>query len=62
MKTSKYNLGDQIELVESNESGTIIAVAFYQYIEEVQYFVRYKSADGRLVEVWWGESAIKLKY
>ena len=58
MNTHKYNLGDQIELVKSNESGTIIGVAFYEHNQEVQYLVRYKSGDGRLVEEWWGESAI----
>ena len=61
MNTNKYNLGDQVELIESNEVGTVIALAFYQNTPEVQYFLRYKCADGRLTQDWWGESAIKAK-
>jgi len=41
----------------SGENGEVIARAQYATSEDT-YLLRYKSADGRAVEAWWGESAI----
>ena len=56
----KYDLGQVVKLVESDESGTIIGRAEYQK-SEPSYYVRYKAADGRQVEAWWGESAVRIQ-
>jgi hypothetical protein len=54
----KYSLNQIVKLVESNETGKVIARA--EYLEMCfQYLIRYKSADGRLVEAWWSEPAIE---
>jgi hypothetical protein len=53
----KYGCATVVRLVLSNEAGVIIGRA--EYLEsEPSYYVRYKAADGRQVEAWWGESAI----
>lgn len=55
--TFKFNLKQVVKITESDESGTVIGRA--EYAESMQqYFVRYKSADGRAVEVWWTEAAL----
>ena len=53
----KYQLGQVVCLIASDETGEIIARAEYAK-SEPSYYVRYKAADGRQVECWWGESAI----
>jgi len=54
----KFSLNQIVKLVQSNEVGKVIARA--EYLEMCfQYLVRYKSADGRLVECWWSEHAIE---
>jgi len=51
-----YELGWQVELL-SGEQGYIIGRA--EYAEAADgYLIRYKSADGCLVESWWTEFAI----
>lgn len=52
----KYRLGAHVVLA-SDESGEVIARAEYSNAEP-SYLIRYTAADGRLVEQWWGESAI----
>lgn len=54
----KFGLGERVALVESDESGEVIAYAQYLYNER-QYLVRYCAGDGRQVEAWWAESALK---
>jgi len=58
MKEFKYLLGDAVKLQRSGEEGVVIGRAEYATGSENQYQIRYKAADGRQVESWWGESAI----
>lgn len=54
----KFSLKQQVTIVASGESGEVIARA--EYISgDPQYLVRYKAADGRAVEIWWTEAALK---
>ncbi|MFM0243824.1 hypothetical protein [Paraburkholderia sediminicola] len=53
----KFNLGDAAKIVASDEAGEVVARAEYASNEN-SYLLRYKSADGRAVESWWGESAV----
>jgi len=57
-KAFNYSIGELVELVESGEVGKVVGRADYQAAED-GYLVRYKSADGRQVECWWGTSALK---
>ena len=51
-----FELGDDVVLL-SGEKGYIIGRA--EFAEGIDsYLVRYKAADGRLVEGWWNEPAI----
>jgi hypothetical protein len=50
-------LSERVSLVLSKETGIVIARAQYLNSEN-SYLVRYKCSDGRLVEQWWGESAL----
>lgn len=54
----KFALAERVSLAESDESGEVIACAQYLYCER-QYLVRYCAGDGRQVEAWWGESALR---
>lgn len=42
--------------LQSGETGTIIGFAMYTDTTP-HYYLRYKAADGRLVENWWAENA-----
>jgi hypothetical protein len=53
----KHALGATVKLRHSDETGEVIGRAEYS-VSEPAYYVRYKAADGRQVEQWWGESAI----
>jgi len=55
--TFKFNLGDAAKIAASDETGEVVARAEYASSEN-SYLLRYKSADGRAVESWWGESAL----
>ena len=54
----KHELGDDVAIAASGESGEVIGRAEYPTGEN-QYWLRYKAADGRAVESWWSESALK---
>lgn len=54
----EYEMGDLVCLKLSDERGTVIGRAEYASANEPCYRIRYKSAQGRLVEEWWDESAI----
>lgn len=54
----KFQLGDRVELAESSEAGGIIGRAQY-LVGENQYQLRYRAGDGRQIETWWGESALR---
>lgn len=58
MNTLVFNLRVRVKLAESGETGEIIGRAEYTYMEP-QYLIRYKAGDGRQVESWWGESALR---
>ena len=53
----KFELGCAVVIVASGEKGEVIGRAEYLKGED-SYLVRYKAADGRAVEAWWGESAL----
>lgn len=56
MKNFKFELNEKATL-SSREQGVVIARAEYANSEN-SYLIRYVAADGRLVESWWGESAL----
>lgn len=56
--TFKFNLGDEVTLQISGESGTVIGRA--EYVNSTpSYYVRYRSADGRAIEAWWTGDALQ---
>jgi hypothetical protein len=57
----KFNLEDEIAIKQSDEEGIVIGRSEFANGEN-QYLVRYKAADGRAVESWWGESALHQDY
>ncbi len=52
-----YGMNTPVKITESGEAGTVIGRAQFAHSEE-SYLIRYRSADGRAVETWWGSSAI----
>ena len=56
-KKFKHALGASVWIAVSGETGEVIGRAEYATAEN-NYYVRYKSADGRAVEAWWPESAL----
>ena len=56
-ETFAFQLGQQLRIAASGESGEVIGRAQYARSEN-QYLLRYRAADGRAVEGWWGESAL----
>ena len=57
MNNFKFELGFNVSIMASGESGEVIGRA--QFVSsENSYQVRYKAADGRGVEMWWQESAL----
>lgn len=54
----KYELDQTVSIAVSGEIGTIISRAEYVN-KEPMYLIRYKCADGRAIEAWWDESALK---
>ena len=52
-----FGLRQIVKISDSDETGTVYARS-ESTTSEHQYFVRYKAADGRAVEAWWGESAL----
>ncbi len=59
MNNYKYQIADKVEIICSGEQGIVIGRAEYLDSNN-QYFIRYRSADGRAVEQWWDENALKL--
>jgi hypothetical protein len=57
MSPFKFNIGDKVTLLCSNESGIVIGRAEYSNTE-CSYLIRYRAADARAVEQWWSESAL----
>lgn len=57
----KHQLGDRVKLIESKESGCVIARAEFLH-SEPSYLIRYQRADGPQVENWHGESALRATF
>ena len=53
-----FQLQDDVVITASGEHGQVIGRAEYSNSCN-NYFIRYKSADGRAVEQWWPEDALK---
>lgn len=54
----KFQLGQGISIIVSEESGEIIGRAEYSHMQP-NYFVRFKDSTGRAREEWWTEDALK---
>ncbi len=54
----KFNLGEQVTVEVSGETGEVLGRAEYTTAANT-YFIRYRCADGRAVEAWWQEDALK---
>lgn len=53
-----FSLGQMVIIGASGERGRVLGRA--EYLDSApSYFVRYKGADGRAVECWWGQSALE---
>ena len=57
MERFAFDLGQAVRITASGEQGEVIGRAEYKTSEN-SYLVRYKAADGRALEIWWGESAL----
>lgn len=56
----KFKLGCAVVIHASNEEGDVIGRSEHSFGEN-QYLLRYCAADGRAVEAWWSESALRTK-
>lgn len=53
-----FKLGDRVEIKISSERGEIVGIA--QYIDMPdQFFINYKSADGRATKDWFNKTELK---
>jgi hypothetical protein len=53
----EFDLEQFVSITTSGEVGYIVGRAQYSQGEN-SYLLRYKAADGRAVEAWWGESTL----
>jgi hypothetical protein len=58
MSKFKFEIGQQVKLVWSDECGQVIGRAEYS-AGEALYQIRYRAGDKRQTEAWWGESAVE---
>ena len=58
MNLLKFNLGQEVIITASEETGKVIARAEYCNCAPT-YRIRYKQADGKAVEMWWDEDALE---
>lgn len=54
-----FDLNANVKINISGEAGLVVGRAEYPTAEN-NYYIRYKSTDGRAVEAWWTESALSL--
>lgn len=54
----KFEMNSRVEIIESGETGVVVGRAEHNYCDAM-YQVRYRSADGRAVEVWWTETSLR---
>ena len=59
MSAFKFELNQKVLISVSGERGMVRSRCEYGDGSENNYFIRYLSSDGRAVEVWWSESALK---
>lgn len=59
MKSFEFEIGSIVTIGVSGERGDVIGRAEYVYAGN-SYLIRYKSADGRAVEIWWDEGALTI--
>ena len=52
-----FHMNQAVKIAVSGEEGVVVGRAEYDTAEN-NYFVRYRSADGRAIEQWWSESAL----
>lgn len=57
-RSFKYDMAETVCLRESEEMGRVVGQAHYEDAGD-SYLIRYKAGDGRQVEQWWAESALK---
>ena len=58
MKDFLFELGKEVKISCSGETGIVISRS--QHLEsDDQYLIRYKCADGRATESWWGATALE---
>lgn len=57
MNPFEFAIGQHVTITASGERGEVIGRAEYKTSENA-YLIRYKAADDRAVESWWGESAL----
>jgi hypothetical protein len=55
----KYQLTEEVLIEVSGEKGRIVGRGDYE-LSQPQYLIRYCAGDGRAVEQWWNESALRL--
>ena len=55
----EYLLGERVKITCSGEVGEVTGRAEYFSTDEESYYIRYKAADGRATEAWWGGSALE---
>lgn len=55
----RFTLGTNVTITASGETGEVIGRAEFTN-SEPSYSIRYKAADGRAIESWWGESALHI--
>lgn len=58
MRSFKFDLGQRVSIASSDENGEVIGRAEYATSENT-YLLRYRAGDGRAVESWWSESALR---
>jgi hypothetical protein len=55
----KFEMQQEVRLVQSGEHGAVIGRAEYTFGNENRYLLRYVTTDGRQVESWESESALR---
>lgn len=56
--TFSFRLGDVVKIGGGSESGPVVARSEHCN-SEPQYQIRYIAGDGRCVEAWWSQSALR---
>jgi hypothetical protein len=56
-KKFKFDLASQVTITASGETGTVQGRAEYVNAEN-NYYVLYKTPDGRATQEWWPESTL----